>query len=218
MAGTMIRCSVVIPAAGRGSRMNLGYNKMLHQIEGDTVLNHTIAKFAKFTEFTEIIIVINQSEELEILKSLPNDQRIKIAYGYGERQDSVAQGVKLATEEYVMVHDGARMYISEELINRTLKSLSSNQDAYVCAVKVKDSIRKVKNNKIVEVLNREELFAMQTPQIAKTKILKKIHNLAQNDQVNETDEVGLLNHYGYEVEIIEGDYSNIKITTIEDIT
>ncbi len=209
--------SLVILAAGSGSRMNLGYNKMLHKVDGETILNHTINKFLPFTEFKEIIVVINQKDEKEILPSLVNDQRIKIAYGEGERQDSVAKGVELATGEYTFVHDGARMYISEELVIRMLNAVESKEDAYVCAVKVKDSIRKVQNNVIVEVLNRDELYAMQTPQIARTEILKAIETKAKLDGVLETDEVGLLSHYNYKINIIEGDYANLKITTIEDL-
>ncbi len=212
-----MKYSVLITAAGRGSRMNLGYNKMLHQISGDTILNHTVNRFLKFPEFQEIIVIINQEDEVEIKKTLAKDKRIKIAYGFGERQDSVGSGLKLATGDYTLVHDGARMHISSEMINNILTALESEKDAYVCAVKVKDSIRKVKDNKVVEVLNRDELYAMQTPQIAKTSILQTVHSLARSEKIIETDEVGLLNRYGYEVEIIEGEYSNIKITTIEDL-
>ncbi len=209
--------SLIILSAGSGSRMNLGYNKMLHEIDGDMILNHTINKFLKFTEFKEIIVVINEREEDIIKAKIVRDERIKFAYGRGERQDSVASGVEMASGEYTFVHDGARMYITNQLIERMLKAVESNSDAYVCAVKVKDSIRKVQNNVIVEVLNRDELYAMQTPQIAKTTILKQIQKQALEDKVLETDEVGLLSHYNFEIAIIEGEYSNKKVTTIEDL-
>ncbi len=217
MAGVMLKYSVIIPAAGQGSRMNLGYNKMLHQIEGKTILTHTIERFLKFPQFQEIVLVINQLEEKEIKTSLPEDKRIKIAYGGGERQDSVNAGLQHVTGDYVFVHDGARMFISDELIERMLKAVATKQEAYVCAVKVKDSIRKVKNGQIVEVLNRDELYAMQTPQICRRSILETVHNQARAEKLLHTDEVGLLNHYGYPVQIIEGEYSNKKITTIEDL-
>lgn len=209
--------SLIITAAGSGSRMKLGYNKMLHEIHGDIILNHTIKKFINFTDFKEIIVVINKSDETEIKTKMINDRRIKIVYGSSERQSSVAKGVAVATGEYIFVHDGARMDISYELIASLLRATRTNDDAYVCAVKVKDSIRKVQNNVIVEVLNRDELYAMQTPQIAKAEILKTIELKAQVDNVLETDEVGLLMHYGYHVQIVEGEYGNKKITTIEDL-
>ncbi len=209
--------SLIILSAGSGSRMQLGYNKMLHEVDGDIILNHTLNQFLKYDEFSEIIVVINKLEEELIREKIVCDERIKFAYGRGERQDSVASGVELASGEYVFVHDGARMYITSELIERMLKAVESKRDAYVCAVKVKDSIRKVQNNVIVEVLNRDELYAMQTPQIAKTTILKDIQKKAQKDCILETDEVGLLNRYGYEITIIEGEYSNKKVTTIEDL-
>lgn len=209
--------SLVILSAGSGSRMNLGYNKMLHEVDGEIILNHTISKFLKFTEFKEIIVVINPKDEAIIKEKIIQDERIKITYGAKERQDSVNEGVKIATGEYTLVHDGARMYISDELIRKILTQLTTKADAYVVAVAVKDSIRKVKNGKIIELLKREELYAMQTPQIAKTDILKEIEAKAITEKILETDEVGLLNHYGYEITIIEGEYQNKKVTTIEDL-
>ncbi len=209
--------SLIILSAGNGSRMNLGYNKMLHEIDGEIILNHTISKFLAFTDFKEIIVVINRKDEPKIKEKIIKDERIKITYGEGERQDSVHAGVKLATGEYTFVHDGARMYISEELIKNILKQIKTAENAYVVAVPVKDSIRKVKNGKIVELLKREELYAMQTPQIIKTEILKQIETKAASQKIIETDEVGLLNHYGYEITIIKGEYQNKKVTTIEDL-
>ncbi len=209
--------SLVILAAGSGSRMNLGYNKMLHEIDGEMILNHTLQKFLEFEAFKEIIVVINPKDEAIIKKNIINDEKIILTHGQGERQDSVHAGVKLATGKYTLVHDGARMYISKLLITKILTELKTNQDAYAVAVAVKDSIRKVKDNKVVELLKREELFAMQTPQIAKTDILKLIQKQAIEDSVMETDEVGLLKHYGYEIQIIKGEYQNKKVTTIEDL-
>lgn len=209
--------SLIILAAGSGSRMKLGYNKMLHEVDGDIILNHTIKQFIGYKEFKELIIVINPTDEKVIQQKIIKDERIKLVYGAGERQDSVACGVEHASGEYIFVHDGARMYISDELIQKILQKITGGADAYVCAVKVKDSIRKVQNNVIVEVLERDELYAMQTPQIVKKNILKQIEQQAKIDKVLETDEVGLLNHYAYQVEIIDGEYSNKKVTTIEDL-
>ncbi len=209
--------SLIVLAAGSGSRMNLGYNKMLHKIDGEPIINHTLKKFVKFPEFSQIIVVINPDDEAIIKELIIDDPRIEITYGEGERQDSVARGVKLANGKYTFVHDGARIYITDDLITRMLETVNSDQDAYVCAVKVKDSIRKVQSNIIVEALNRDELYAMQTPQIVKTEILKRVELLAKADGILETDEVGLLNHYKYQVSIIEGEYANKKVTTIEDL-
>lgn len=209
--------TLIITSGGTGSRMGLGYNKMLHQIDGQSVLNHTINKFLKYEEFTQIIIAVSEKDYEQIKQELPSDKRIELVLGGSERQYSVYNALTKASGDYVFVHDGARMHISDELIKRCLDAIKSDEDAYVCAVQSKDSIRKVKNGIITEVLERSELYSMQTPQIATREVLLAAHNMANENQILETDEVGLLFRYGFNVRIIEGDYANIKLTTIEDL-
>lgn len=205
--------SLVLLAAGSGSRLNLGYNKMLFEVNGKTILEITLKKFIDSKLFDEIIIVVKQ-EELALWQS-KNINNVQFVIGGETRQISVFNGVNVATNEFVWVHDGARCNITHDLITR----LNNNVDlpGSVAAVKSKDSLRIIKDGKVDSILDRDFVYLMQTPQIVNKNIYIKCYNNALQEKVEETDEVGLLFRYGYKMNIVDGEYSNIKVTTIEDL-
>lgn len=209
---------LIITAAGSGSRMDLGYNKMLYKHQGQTIIEQTVKRFISFKQFGQIIITCNNDdyEQYQFLLSL--DSRIKLVVGGNTRQKSVFAGIRASSEEfrYVFVHDGARPQISQSLIERIFATIGTHP-CYAVAVLTKDSIREVIDNKVSKILNRSHLYNMQTPQIIDYQLFLEAMDFALKNNIDETDEVALLYRFDHDIEIISGEYSNIKITTKEDL-
>lgn len=213
----MMKYSVVIPCAGIGRRMNLGFNKMLYQMSNQkTVIENTVSIFINDNNCQEIILVCNQ-EDRATIENMFTDQRIQYANGGLTRQESVYHGLLNVTNEYVLIHDGARCYLKQEYINALLECLSTHS-ACLLMVELKDTIKVTNAGKVVKTLPRESLMAAQTPQAFTTDLILLAYQRAQHDGFQATDDVSLVEHYGLEdVYVVKGDYQNIKVTTIEDI-
>ena len=142
---------------------------------------------------------------------------MKYVEGGNTRQLSVTNGVNACSGDmdYCMIHDGARPFISKELIFNIIDRLRSGIDACAVGIEQVDSMRKVIDGIITDVVCRDTVYCMQTPQVAKTKLLKDIINNSVSETY--TDEVELLLANKVIVEIIKGEKSNYKITTEEDI-
>lgn len=206
--------SVIIPAAGRGSRMGLSYNKLLYSLnDNETIIQRTVNKFLNFDQFCEIIITIHP-DDLTTFKAMFNHPKIKLVSGGKERWESVKCGVKACSNDIIFIHDGARCNVSDELIKNCLEAVTTNHDGgYVCGVKVIDSIREVNNGCVTKAVDRSHLYNMQTPQIFNKEDLLKAYSMGYTD----TDEVGLMLQIGKTPKIIEGDYRNLKVTTKSDL-
>ncbi len=210
---------VVIPAAGQGKRMNAGKNKLFIELSGIPIIIHTLRVFEVDPMCQGIILSINPQEEA-IFSGLIDTYglgKVKgLVPGGAERQQSVFNGIKHVDTDVVLVHDGARPFIHEELIHQLTEATLLHAGAVV-AVPVKDTIKKVQDRSVVETMERSSLWAVQTPQAFRMPILLKAHQEAENDQFLGTDDASLLERIGQQVVIIEGDYDNIKITTPEDL-
>jgi len=213
---------VVIVAAGSGSRMNMGINKQFIKLKDKEIIAYTIEKFYKHKNIDEIVVVIKE-EEFEFFKSeiidKYNFKNIKIAFGGKERQDSVYNGLKKLDKncDIVLVHDGARPFISEKLIDNCIEE-AKNNNAVVVGVPVKDTIKVINEEyDIVGTPDRSKLWAVQTPQTFNYDILLKSYEDAFKNDFYGTDDAMLVERIGYKVKMIEGSYNNIKITTQEDL-
>ncbi|MDF2700393.1 MAG: ispD [Haloplasmataceae bacterium] len=213
--------SVIILAAGSGTRMNLGYNKMLLPIQKHPLITLTSKIFFQDKNCTQIIFVTNKNEVTTIKEILKKaeliDERCLFTLGGSERQFSVYNGLEHVKNDIVLVHDGARPFINQHLID----SLKMNAIEYGCAVpgvKVKDTIKIVNDGFIKETISRHLLVAVQTPQACLTSLLKTVHTKAKNEDYLGTDEASLIEKYSeIKVKVVEGNYDNLKITTQEDI-
>lgn len=211
--------SVIIVAGGSGSRMNMNINKQFIKINEKEVIAHTIDKFYKNEYIDEIILVVKEDEIDYFNKNIINKygyKNIKIALGGKERQDSVYNGLKIVDKncDMVLVHDGARPFVSKEIIK---KAVTETKKASVIGVRVKDTIKVVNNNEIISTPNRNTLWAIQTPQTFKYDLLKIAYKKAYEENFYGTDDSSLVENLGEKVNIIEGSYENIKITTKEDL-
>ena len=207
--------SAIILCAGSGKRTGLGYSKMFFKLNGETVYEKSVKAFLN-DERCKQIIIVSKMEEREDFKNLLNEERMVFVNGGKERQDSVFEGLKAVNQDYVMIHDGARPYVSQELLDRIVDTLSSC-DACLPMVKCKDTIKRVVDGKVVNTLKREELYQAQTPQSFKTALIIKAHDYAKVHQVSVTDDASMVEIMGENVYVVEGDYDNIKITTKEDL-
>lgn len=211
--------SVIIVAGGSGSRMNMNINKQFIKINEKEVIAHTIDKFYKNEYIDEIILVVKEDEidyfKENIIKKY-GYKDIKIALGGKERQDSVYNGLKIVDKncDMILVHDGARPFVSKEIIK---KAVTETKKASVVGVRVKDTIKVVSNNEIINTPNRNTLWAIQTPQTFKYDLLKMAYEKAYEENFYGTDDSSLVENLGEKVNIIEGSYENIKITTKEDL-
>lgn len=205
----MITC--IIASAGSGKRFGGMLPKQFIKLGQETVLETAVRKFQENEKIDRIICVCPETFLNETRILLTKFSKVTdIVAGGKERQDSVYNGLKLVDDGIVLVHDGARPFVSKDVIDRVIEK--SKTVSSVPGVKVKDTIRTKSGN-----LNRDELFSVQTPQGFHVDILKKAYEEAFKDGFYGTDDAGLVERLGEKVEIVEGDYSNIKITTKEDI-
>lgn len=213
---------VVIVAAGSGSRMKRDINKQFIKLDGKEIIAYTIEKFYKSEDIDDIVIVIKESEEKYFIENIINKygfDNIKLAYGGKERQDSVYNGIKKLNRncEIVLIHDGARPFVNEDIIKNSIEEAKEN-NAVVVGVPVKDTIKIVNSDgNIVDTPNRSLLWSVQTPQSFKYEIITKAYEYAYSNDYYGTDDAMLVEHIGYNVKMIEGSYDNIKITTEEDL-
>ena len=211
---------VIIPAAGQGKRMGAGKNKLLLELDGKPVFIYTLMVFEDDDLCSGIILAINGQEEREI-KNLLNHHGIKkvigLVPGGAERQDSVYNGVKsLKGDGIVLVHDAARPFINSEQIHELVAAAEQN-GASILAVPVKDTVKRAKDKKVVETIERSSLWAIQTPQAFRMSLLRKAHEKASEEGFLGTDDSSLVERLGHDVIIVEGNYDNIKLTTPEDL-
>jgi 2-C-methyl-D-erythritol 4-phosphate cytidylyltransferase len=212
---------VIIPAAGSGSRMGAGYNKLFLKIISAPIIELTLKVFGEDHRCNEIILPIKESEKqfFEAL-NLPSIIQNKITYvkGGAERQESVYNGLVSIkdTESFILVHDGARPFVTNAVIERILEKMNEHE-AVICAVPMKDTIKKVINQEVVETIDRSTLWGVQTPQAFTYKCLVEAHQKAIENGYLGTDDASLVEWNGSKVFVVNGDYNNIKVTTKEDL-
>ena len=207
--------STVITAGGCSSRFQ-GNNKLLFKIGDKSVIETTVEKFASLSEIDEIIISANLSIFDELSQMFKNNSKVKIVYGGATRQQSVYNALKECNSpDYVLIHDGARPFISKEIILKSIEMVKQKK-ACIVAVKTTDTIKVVDENMCIKSTpNRAELWNAQTPQVFDYQLIYDLHKKYSNE--NYTDDSLLCEKDNIPVFIVEGEYSNIKITTIEDV-
>lgn len=218
-----MKVSAIIVAAGKGSRMKTSMNKQYLTLSKKPVLAHTLGAFEKSALISEIIVVIHQDDQKlfeDNIQNLCSFSKISaVVHGGADRQSSVYNGLKHVSDDadIIAVHDGARPLITPGIIAGSVEVA----DAYGVAcvgVPVKDTIKKVNQDQIVaETPDRSLLWAVQTPQVFQRDILVKAHEKAMIDGFRGTDDSVLAERLGFAVHMVMGSYTNIKITTTEDL-
>lgn len=211
------KTAAIIAAAGSSTRMG-GVDKCFLDLDGQPVLAHTMGKFQK-NPLIDAIVVVTRSESIPAVKALVQaigaHKVTAVVSGGSSRQQSVLCGVQAVSEDtaYICIHDGGRPLVSEELITRALAACAIH-GAVTAAVPVKDTIKVVEGGLVTDTPPREKLYSIQTPQVFDRGLYLRACKQARAEY---TDDCQLIEAMGERVYIVEGEYTNIKLTTPEDI-
>lgn len=211
----------IILAGGKGKRMKAPVSKQFIEIDGKPLIYHTIKKFEACDNIDEIVLVLPK-DEIEYfnnnIQARFNFNINKIVIGGSERQDSVYNALKeLDNPDIVLIHDGARAFVTLDIIENGIK-FACKYGAAAPGVTPKDTI-KIKNSKSFseDTPDRAKLVAVQTPQCFRYDLIKECHDKVKKDSIVVTDDTMVVETFGNQVYLYEGDYKNIKITTEEDL-
>ncbi|MCL6605852.1 MAG: 2-C-methyl-D-erythritol 4-phosphate cytidylyltransferase [Paenibacillus sp.] len=211
---------VVIVAAGRGTRMGTAESKQFLLLQDKPIVVHTLEVFQHHELISEIVLVTGE-EDIERCKEWITDYKLgkvtAVISGGSERQHSVYKGLQKLKTQWVMVHDGVRPFVQPNQLEACFQR-AKKMGASVLAVPVKDTIKQVDDAGIViSTPDRRSLWAIQTPQTFRLSELKAAYELAEREGYVGTDDSSLAERAGISVSVVEGSYSNIKITTPEDL-
>ena len=223
----MTKADAIIVSAGRGyrlgHRLKEASKKQFLPLAGKPILVHTLAKFETSPLIRSIVLVVGEEDLEYCLKEIVEKyqcQKItQIIPGGKERQDSVRNGLKaLASDtEIVVIHDGVRPFVTREMIEESVRG-AKRLRAVVFAMPVKETIKMATPDGIVlKTLERESLWQIQTPQAFQAEIIREAYRRATEDGFVGTDDASLVERLGSHVHILPGSYTNIKITTQEDL-
>lgn len=213
-------CSAVVPAAGSSSRME-GINKMFVELDGVPVLARTLLALDACDTINEIVIVtrdVDIPDTVKLCKEYQVTKVTQIVRGGDTRTESVSKGLKAVSPEadLVAVHDGARPFITPEVVDEAVK-VAEIYHAAAPGVEVKDTIKIVKDGRVVDTPDRNSMFGIQTPQVFDVDLLRGALANAMEKGLVITDDCMAVEAIGGEVRIVPGSYDNIKITTPEDL-
>jgi 2-C-methyl-D-erythritol 4-phosphate cytidylyltransferase len=214
--------AAIIPVAGQGKRFGGKTPKQFLKIGNESIIEITLKKFISLAEIDYGIIVVPESERPaseDLFSKIDGfDRKFKIVTGGIERQDSVYNGLRKVPSgtNIVLVHDGVRPLVSSRLIRNSINS-AIKTGACIAALPVKDTIKRVKNDTVLETIPREHLWQVQTPQAFRYSVLMSAHEKARGENFYSTDESALVEWSGHPVSIVPGEHQNIKITTAADL-
>ncbi len=224
-----MKVSVILPAAGLGTRMgrsvpeNAGTSrKQFMLLDGSPILLHTIRKFVSAPEVSEIVVALRADDMewvRELLKAEKFAKPVRLVEGGDSRQESVENA--LATlgigTELVAVHDAVRPFIEHSVLEKVFAEAAETGAAIVGIVPV-DTVKQVHRNKIRQTIPRDRLILAQTPQVFRFDLLKGAFAKAREDSFAGTDESSLVERLDQvEVSVVPGSDRNLKITKPSDM-
>ncbi|TCP52315.1 2-C-methyl-D-erythritol 4-phosphate cytidylyltransferase [Tumebacillus sp. BK434] len=212
---------VIVVAAGSGSRMGSDIKKQYLPLAGAPILIRTLQALAACSAVDRMVLVVSEDDR-EYVHTLCREHDIAkigaIVAGGRERQDSVRQGLAAldGQTELVAVHDAARPLVTAEEVEQVLAAARAG-GAATLGVPLKDTIKRVEGTRVQETLPRSELFAVHTPQAFHRSILEAAHQRSFLAGGSSTDDASLVEAAGVSVQMVEGRYTNLKITTPDDL-
>ena len=214
--------SAIITAAGSGRRMKSDINKPYLSLGDKKIIELTLDTITSIEEFDEIILVIRKEDE-SIIKEILGKYKKNIKYVFGKetRELSTFEGLKALDKKakLVLTHDGVRPFASKSLFYKTLSELRTYK-AVISATKTKDTIKIVNEDMLVDFTpNRDYVYNIQTPQAFEKDTIYPMYEKYVDSEFKITDDSQLFEFFNRStpVKVVEGEYSNIKITTAEDI-
>ncbi|HVB75940.1 MAG TPA: 2-C-methyl-D-erythritol 4-phosphate cytidylyltransferase [Ktedonobacteraceae bacterium] len=215
-------CAAIIVAAGSSRRMQ-GRDKLWMPLAGRLTLARTVDVFDASPIIDRIVLVINAERTADAAALCQQEGWRKFAgivAGGSRRQDSVRLGLDALAEiapqcRWVMIHDGARPLVTPTMLQAGLRAAQQHQAA-IAAIPIKDTIKRVEHDFVTATIDRSQHVAIQTPQVFSFPLIHQAH-LSPEAREDVTDDAALLERLGQRVAIFPGSYTNIKITTLEDV-
>lgn len=219
----------IVPSAGLGRRFGSDANKPFQILGGKPLVVWALETLESVEAIQEIIPVLRKEDVergIEVFRSYNISKTKRVAAGGKERQDSVYNGLKLIGDKncIVLIHDGVRPFIEKDLIEKVIKELLKGGkgglksfDGVVLGVPVKDTIKEAESGIIKSTIRRDSLWAIQTPQVFPYKKISAAYKKSIKEGFYSTDDAALMERYGGKIKVIMGSYSNIKITTPDDL-
>jgi len=224
----MTRITAILPAAGMGTRMGGETPKQFLDLDGTPILLHTLRRLASCELITEIILATRADEIAKLDDRCRQEkfhQSFRVVKGGATRQESVAAALEHVSDdtELVAVHDAVRPFVTREQITRVIEE-ARKCGAAILGIPAMDTVKEVKRASLPEdvalitaTIPRERVVLAQTPQVFRAKLLKEAFARAIADQVNASDEAGLVERLGHDVHVVHGSERNIKITKPADM-
>jgi 2-C-methyl-D-erythritol 4-phosphate cytidylyltransferase len=214
--------TAIIVAAGKSERMGTGMDKAFLSLGSKPIVAWSLLAFQTCIDIDSIILVVRKDQVLAA-KSVAHmfgiSKLLTIVGGGGKRQDSVMAGMEVMPPEtrLVVIHDGARPCVTPELITETVRYAKRHGTA-IAAARIWDTVKYVeKGNTVDKTLDRNKLWAVQTPQAFSVDLLKRAYKMVAEKKVTVTDEASAVELLGEPVRLVEWTRPNIKITTVEDM-
>jgi len=213
----------IVPAAGIGTRMLADRPKQYLDLDGQTIIEHTLQRLATHPKITGIIVAVANDDPWWPSITLPKDKNIHIVDGGLERPDSVLNALdKLASitndDPWVLVHDAARPCLRHDDLDTMFSELSQHAIGGILAVPVNDTVKRVDQaQQITETVCRKGLWRAMTPQMFRLQALSAALVQAKNQQLVVTDDASAMELAGFQPMIVEGHPDNIKITLPQDL-
>ncbi|MCK4503089.1 MAG: 2-C-methyl-D-erythritol 4-phosphate cytidylyltransferase [Desulfuromonadales bacterium] len=222
-----MKATVLIPAAGTGRRMGGTVSKQYLELVGKPILAHTLTLFENHPQVENIYLIVPCGDidycQEQIVERYGFSKVQRIVAGGAERQDSVRNGLQALVEDGfgqpqrpILIHDGARPLFDSRKLSALIEVVCET-GACTIGVPVKDTIKQVENSMITASPDRRLLWQVQTPQGFQYQLIDKAFAQADADGFVATDDASLVERLGHTVQMLEGDYRNIKVTTPEDI-
>ncbi len=211
------KISAILLGAGESARMN-GVDKIITPLLGRPLLDYSLERLAESESIDSIVLVAGEGNT-EAVRSIaleaPTNKITAVCTGGSRRQDSVRAGLEhVGDASHILVHDGARPLIDAPLVSRAVRSMS-HHCAAIAAVPVKDTIKTADDDmSVVRTVPRNQLWAIQTPQIFEANLFRTAHLSIDADV---TDDATMVEMLGYQVKLFMGSYENLKVTTPSDI-
>ncbi len=212
-----VQAVAILAAGGSGKRMGGSLPKQLIPLDGRSALVRSLEKLAGTPEVRRIVAAVSPQcadAVRDWIRRNPSGLPVTIVEAGEERQDTVYRGLRAVQEDadIVLVHDAVRPFVSVSRIRQTIAA-AARSGAAILAVRPKATIKRGGGDRVEETLDRRLLWEVQTPQAFRKGVLIRAYDSALKDGFTATDDAALVERLGLPVEVVEGDETNIKITT-----